>query len=359
MQLGMDFAPEEDQGETTLQYELPIGVSVEESARLTRELSAIVQQQPEVTLVLATFGGGSGEEIHKGDLYIKLVGRKQRAVSVAQFEERLRKLFAGYRDVMFQIQQGGGGPGGSDAEQTIQADTLDDLARVANATVDDLKDVPGLADVNSDLRLTKPMVKIHINRGLTDSLGVDVKDIANEVNTYFGGTDASVFKSEGNRYDINLKGAPQYRLTADDIGRITVKTPSGEPVRLSALVEAETTVGPNVIKRYNRRYAASVYANVVGGYSAGEATKDIQAAFDRHAPTDGSMATVVTGNAQMMMESMGYLVEAIIIALIIVYIVMAIQFESFLHPLTVMFSLPWPLAGCLAFICLRGQPSIS
>ncbi|SHJ01136.1 hydrophobic/amphiphilic exporter-1, HAE1 family [Desulfatibacillum alkenivorans DSM 16219] len=353
-QLGMDFAPEEDQGETTLQYELPIGVSVEESARMTRELSAIVQEQPEVTLVLATFGGGSGEEIHKGNLYIRLVGRKERSVSVAQFEERLRDLFAGYRDVMFQIQQGGGGPGSSDAEQTIQADSLDDLARVAKAMVEDLKKAPGLVDVNSDLRLTKPMVKIQINRGLTDSLGVDVKDIANEVNTYFGGTDASVFKSEGNRYDIVLKGAPEDRMAPDDIGRITVKTSNGDTVRLGAMVDVETTVGPNVIKRYNRRYSASVYANVQEGYSTGQATQDIQAAFDRHSPSDKSMATVVTGNAQMMMESMGYLVEAIIIALIIVYIVMAIQFESFLNPLVVMFSLPLAFSGVFGLIWITG-----
>ncbi|MBI9074637.1 MAG: efflux RND transporter permease subunit [Desulfatibacillum sp.] len=352
--LGMDFAPKEDQSETAMQYELPIGVSVEESARLTRELSAIVQKQPEVTLVLATFGGGSGEEVHKGNLYIKLVGRKDRSVSVAQFEERLRRILAGYRDVMFQIQQGGGGPGSSDAEQTIQADTLEDLARVTTAMVRDLKAVPGLVDVNTDLRLTKPMVKIHINRGLTDSLGVDVKDIANEVNTYFGGADVSVFKADGNRYDINLKGAPENRLTTEDIGRITVKTATGEPVRLSALVDAEATVGPNVIKRYNRRYAAAVYANVVGGYSAGEATKDFQAVFDKYAPKDGSMATVVTGNTEMMMESMGYLVEAILIALIVVYIVMAIQFESFVHPLTVMFSLPLAFSGVFGIHLLTG-----
>lgn len=351
--LGQDFAPDEDQGQTNLAYELPIGVSTGESERLTKELTEIILEQPETVLVLATYGSGAGEEINKGQLFIKLLPSSQREVGLAEYEDRLRVLLAGYRDVIFQVQQDG--PSGADAEQTLVADSLEELALVSGLMMKKIKATEGFADVSSDLRLTKPMVKVRVNRDLADSLGVDIRTIATEINSFFGGSDVAVFNADNNRYDIRIQALSEKRAAIDDLSRVKVRSASGEQIRLGTLLNIKEEKGPNLLKRYNRRYAATIGINTVGDLSAGEAVETMKEIYAEYAPDDGSMALATTGNSEMMRESFQYLIEAIIMALIIVYVVMAIQFESFLHPFTVMGSLPLAFSGVFGICMVLGM----
>lgn len=347
--LGSEFFPNEDQGRFNISIEMAADASIESTLAFMKELSETVQQDPRVLYTYGNAGGGAGSAVYKGTLHVHLVDRKLRPSSGAIMREWREKL-AAYKDVDIKL----GNWGGSDLTLVIQGPTTEELARLGDEIKADLqREKRGLTDIVTDLQMNKPRINLELNRALADDLGVNVRTLSSELDAWFGGTTAGTFNDEGYRYDIRIRADEPGRNTPDKVLNTLVRTNGGELIRADGLVSPVMDMAPNVIKRYNRQRSIQIQANTEG-ISPGEGIRIMEEVFHRHAPQNGLFTMTPAGDSENMRESFGYILTGIVFAIVLVYMVMAVQFESFLHPLTVMFSLPLMTSGAFGFLYLMG-----
>ncbi|HPE37842.1 MAG TPA: efflux RND transporter permease subunit, partial [Spirochaetales bacterium] len=245
--------------------------------------------------------------------------------------------------------------GAADLDMTLVGGTPEQLVAISGKVIGDLKRDGRLTDINTDVRLDKPLLNLGLNRGRTDDMNLNVRDLSTEVQAYFGGTKAGVFKDGGYRYDIRLMAEPGLRSNTPDVEQVAVKNGSGRIVRVPGLVKVTETLAPNVVKRYNRQPSLGLSANVAKGFSTGEAMTLVRSTVQKHLPADGSVKVLATGRSKTQEQDFRRLFVALAVAIALVYMVMAIQFESFLHPFTVMFSLPLLTPGAFGLLFLAGN----
>lgn len=346
---GTGFMPTEDRGNFTIDFEMPNNFSIQQSMETASKIEKMVRNNPAVDYTLTSLGSGTGEEVYKGTMSVYLFNKSTRA-PISQVMSQIREELAVFRDVDYTL----GDFGGADMTMTLVGSDTHKIASVADRMVSDLKADGRLVDIKTDLRLSKPRINISINRGLADSMGVDIRKLSEEVQAYFSGTKAGVFKDKGYRYDIRLQAADFLRRTISDIERIPIRNGSGELLSIPDIVAISEGIGAEKIMRYNRQLSLTISANTTGNLSTGEGVTLIREFFKKNAPEDGSVSILVTGSSQRMAESFNSLISAIAMAVILVYMVMAVQFESFIHPLTVMFSLPLMTAGAFGSLLLAG-----
>ncbi len=345
--LGSEFYPNEDQGRFNINVEMAADSSIENTLAFLRELSEIVQQDPRVSYTYANIGGGAAASVYKGTLRVHLVDRKYRPSSSVMMREWREKLSV-YKDVDIKL----GNWGGSDLTLVIQGPTTEELARLGDEIKADLqRENRGLTDIVTDLQMNKPRINLKLNRALADDLGVNIKTLSSELEAWFSGTDAGTFSDEGYRYDIRIRADEPGRNTPDKVLNTLIRTSGDRLLHADGIVTPVMDLAPNVIKRYNRQRSIQIEANT-DGISPGDGIRIMEEVFYRHVPKNGLFTMVPAGDSENMRESFGYIITGIIFAIVLVYMVMAIQFESFLHPLTVMFSLPLMTSGAFGFLYL-------
>ncbi|MDR0765053.1 MAG: efflux RND transporter permease subunit [Synergistaceae bacterium] len=343
--LGTEFTPNEDQGYLQLNMELPADTSLEVTEQVMGEMIKVIEADPRVAYTYGVAGSGQGQEVYKGSLTIELIPKNQREPSNVIMGQIRRKL-AVFRDVDIKM----GGWGGSDITMMIQGPTSESLADIGEKIKSDLAENPrGLVDITTDLQMNKPRIDLELNRALADDLGVSVRDLSDELNAWFAGTTGGSFNEGGYRYTIRIRAEKELRDSPDKVLNTLIKTAGGQVIRADGLVTSRIGSSPNVIKRYNRQRSIEIGANV-DGISPGQGIAIMDDLFRKYAPQDGTYVMTPTGDSERMRESFRALTVALVFAILLVYIVMAIQFESFLHPLTVMFSLPLMTAGSFGFM---------
>ena len=345
--LGSEFFPNEDRGKFKIDFELPADASLQQTEAFLMEAGKLVRQDPRVAYTYGTAGSGQGGEVYKGTLNVELVARDQRP-PVSAIMGEYRKKFSVYRDVDITM----GNWGGSDISLVLQGSSSEELAQIGESMKADLlKESKGLVDITTDLRMNKPRINLAIDRNLADDLGISIRDLSTEIKSYFGGTNAGSYKDGGYRYDIRLRADAGDRNTPDKVSDIAIRGGNGSLVKLPGLITPQMELAPNVIKRHNRQRSLEIGANT-SGISPGEGIVQMEEVFKKYAPADGSVTMSPAGDTESMKESFESLVTALAFAIMLVYMVMAVQFESFLHPLTVMFSLPLMTAGAFGLLLL-------
>ncbi|HOO39356.1 MAG TPA: efflux RND transporter permease subunit [Deltaproteobacteria bacterium] len=355
--IGSEFVTESDEGNFLVRFELPTGTSIEQTDLRMHEMEQYLYSQKEVHHSFSAIGLGSAKEVNNGMFLVGLVDKHDRDASQREIMNRVRERFSTYEDSIISVEplsRAGGGSRNSDIQIVIKGPNLDELVVVSKRIVDDLKSQGVFMDVDTNLRITKPDIKVNINRDLADDLGVDVRSISNEIYTLFGGTDAAKFKDGGNRYDIRVKALPEYRMSPDNLDLINVRAPNGQLIDAANLINYEEGMGPNVINRYNRMRSVSLYANVKD-IPEGEGLARTLATVHKYVPQGGNWDIELSGNSQNMQESFGYLMHALMIAILIIYMILCIQFESFLHPFTMMLSLPLSMVGVFGALLASGM----
>jgi HAE1 family hydrophobic/amphiphilic exporter-1 len=349
-QIGKGFFPSDDQGTFSISVELPAGTSLEATERTLMKMDEIVRSNKSVEFTYSEIGTGMGQEVNKGNLYVDLVPKADRP-EVKTVMGQLRNELSGFREARISLATWGA----SDLDMTLVGGTPEKLFAISEKVMADLKRDGRLTDLNTDIRLDKPQLNIELNRGRADDMNLNVRDLSTEVQAYFGGTKAGVFKDGGYRYDIRLMAEGAMRENASDVGQVAVKNGSGQIVRVPGLVKVREVLAPNVVKRYNRQPSLGLSANVVKGFSTGEAMTLIRSTVQKHLPADGSVKVLATGRSKTQEQDFLRLFVALAVAIALVYMVMAIQFESFLHPFTVMFSLPLLTPGAFGLLFLAGN----
>jgi len=347
--LGTEFFPSEDQGRLRVQVELPADSSLEVTKSVVKDMVDLIQADRRVAYTYAVAGSGGGQEVYKATINIELVNRADRP-RAGIIMKQLREKLSRFRDADIKM----GTWGGSDIELVILGPTSESLAEIGEQIKNDLgHNARGLVDITTDLQMNKPRINLALNRSLADDLNINIRDLSDELLTWFGGDNAGSFNDGGYRYDIRIRAENDMRNTPAKVLNTLVTTMGGQTIRAEGLVSSSIGMAPNVIKRYNRQRSLKIGANVEG-ISPGEGILVMEEIFRKYAPKDGTYSIIPAGDSEDMKESFHYMSIAFIFAILLVYMVMAIQFESFLHPFTVMFSLPLMTAGSFGLLALTG-----
>ena len=347
--LGTEFFPTEDQGRLRVEIELPADTALEVTDTITKEMVDMISLDDAVAYTYGVVGSGVGEEIYKSTINIELIDRSLRPASTVVMR-RLREKLMRWRDADIKM----GTHGGSDINLIIQGPTSESLAEIGDMIKKDLAEhARGLVDITTDLQMNKPRINLTLNRSLADDLDVSIRDLSDEMLLWFEGDQYGSFNSGGYRYDITIRAEKEGRDSPDKVLKTLVTTQSGDIIPAEDILISKIGMAPNVIKRYNRQRSLKISANVEG-ISPGEGIVIMEEVFRKYAPQDGTYSIIPTGDSENMKESFAYMATALIFAILLVYMVMAIQFESFVHPFTVMFSLPLMTAGSFGLLALTG-----
>ena len=356
--IGKEFVPSEDQSQFLVRLEAPIDYSVDSTDQLFRKAEAIVKEIPEITRLYYSQGGGRFREVNKAVFMITLKPKKERKRSQQDIQAVIRKDLAqipGLKASAENISLIGGGQRNVPIQYSIRGTDLDALQKYAKQITTEFARLPGIVDVDTSLESGKPEVKVYIDRDKAADLGVNIATIAEAVNFLIGGeVDVTKYKDEarGRRYDVRARLDPGDRSSPADIGRIYVRSKDGRLVELSNVVQIQEGGGPSIINRVDRQRAVTVFANLEKK-PMGQAMAELDGITAGVLPSDFTAS--YKGQANIMQESFQYLLFAILLGVIMAYMVLAAQFESFIHPFTVLLSLPLSFIGAFGALWMTGK----
>lgn len=347
-----EFIPKEDRGEFTVLAELPTGTSLEKTMEVTASITEELREMPGVEMTFATIAGGSQGEVNSASIHVELIPRSERSYSQQEMMRYMRTRLQRYENVIIAVEpigNVGGGNGGRQAElqYVLQGPDLEKLNKTADTIVAKLKERPGFVDVDKSSRTGKPELHLEIDRQRAADLGVPVAAVAMAIRTLYAGEEVTELATDGDRFPIEVRMSEALRADPEQLLTLKVRSTSGVMVPMSSVVRVEYGSGPAKIERFNRERQITVMANL-DGVALGTGTTVIQE-IAAESMEEGVRAAL-TGNASTLKESVGYMLEAVLLALILVFLIMSAQFESFVHPLTIMLSVPLSFIG--AFLAL-------
>jgi HAE1 family hydrophobic/amphiphilic exporter-1 len=356
--MGKEFIPPEDQSRFIVRLEAPVDYSVDQADAMFRTAEDIVKQTPEVISAMYIQGYGRTVQINKAILLVSLQKKAERKKSQEQIKKELRRKFLeipGLKGTAEDISLVGGGQRNVPIQYSIRGLDLSALQSYTRQIVGEFAKLPGIVDVDTSLEAGKPELKVFIDRDKAADLGVSVASIAEAVNLLISGeVDVTKYKDEqrGRRYDVRVRLNAADRMNPDDLGKIYVRAKDGRLVELANLVRIQEGGGPSVINRVDRQRAVTVFASLEGK-PLGQAMNELNAIAEKVLPLD--YIPKYKGMAETMGESFQYLMFALILGIIMAYMILAAQFESFLHPFTVLLSMPLSFIGAFGALLLMGK----
>lgn len=355
-----EFLPVEDQSEFNIRVKAPLGASVQATDELLERIRAVVQPQPWVTYTFTTIGSDELQRVNEGVMYVKMLEKGQREIGQLEAMQWARSNLAGLKGgariaVEVVPRVSGGGRKNSDVQLEVRGPDLDRLEQVARAVQDHMSRTPGYADPDTSYEKNKPEVSVSIKRDRAADLGVDPMAVATTIRALIGGVNVTKFRAEGDRYDVAVRLLEPFRNRPSDVEMLTVKNVRGQLVRVQNVATAEVRAGPVQIDRFNRTRQITVLANLQRQHKVlGEATSELTRIVESMDLPPG-YSYGFAGQADTMKESFDSLLFALFMAVVIIYMVLASQFESFIHPFTIMLSLPLSLVGALGALVLADQ----
>jgi HAE1 family hydrophobic/amphiphilic exporter-1 len=240
----------------------------------------------------------------------------------------------------------------ADVQFSIRGPELETLDRIGRRMIERLSEVPGFVDLNTNLDLDQPQLYVEVDRERAHDLGLDSGTVYETVYTLIAGREIGSYTTEGKRYDVRIKVLPDQAGGEEDIGALMVRTPSGEMVRLDSVVNIRHGMGAISINRAGRERSMILSANLEG-VPLNRAVETVQEMLAEELPTGYHART--TGQAMEFAEASASLLFAMGLAILIVYMLLASQFNSFIHPFTIMLALPFSLVGALAALLVTGH----
>ena len=326
----------------------PEGSTLDYTDRYMRQAEAVYQQVPDVKSFFSAVGlgfGGPGR-VTDGFMFVLLKPYGQRHLSQQQIVQMLFPRMLGIPGVLaipINLPSLGGGFG-SPVQFVLQADTYEDLQRAIGPFMMEAQKLGYLLNMNTDLKLDKPQLEIAIDRDRASALGVSVSDVGNTLQTLLGGREVTRFKRGNKQYEVMLQVRPQDRSSPASIDGLYLRGREGLG-QMASLVKVQEKVAAKELNHFDRVRSAIVSANLPPGVTIGRALSDLQGIARRTLPA--GMRTDLSGESREFVESSGGLYWLFVIALVFIYLVLAAQFESFLHPLSILFSVPLAVFGAL------------
>jgi HAE1 family hydrophobic/amphiphilic exporter-1 len=364
--VGTEFFPQTDAGRLFVSIELPLGATLEETGRIASRVEEIVTQLPEVETVYTSVGAegygmnfGSSDGTEQASLSITLKDSSERQRSDQELAEIIRAQVASIAGAEIQVSavdalmsSMGGSSQGISLE--IRGDDLDVLRSLADEVAGVVANVPGTREVTTSFSEARPEVQIKLNRAKASSLGLSAAQVAQTVSAAVSGTTATRYRVGGDEIDVVVQLAEGQRENLDDLKGLLITSPLGVHVPLRDIAELTVVAGPRSIERDNQVRVVSVSAEVLGR-PLGSVSADIAKSLEGMNLPEGYTLDF-TGQYEEMTDAFSGLGLALALAVLLVYMVMAAQFESFLHPFTIMFSMPLAAIGVILALLFSRTP---
>jgi multidrug efflux pump len=363
--MNREFVPAQDQSRVFIRLQTPVGSSVDYTDRMLARVEEFLQTRPEMERYFAAVGGFGGGDVNTAVAFVTLKRPRERPVdpqvghrlSAQEFMGLARRelnAIPGLKAIMQDLsQQGFTAQRGFPIELSLRGPDWDRLAEHAGTLMDRMKATGLVTDLDTDYQVGMPEVKVIPDRQKAADLGVSMETIGDTVNVLIGGARVARFKDAGRRYDIRVRLLAEDRAKPDDIRRLLVRTSTGGLVHLGDIVEVIEKPTLQVITHQNRQRAIGIFGNVAAGASQAEVLKVVQG-IGREILPDG-YSLILSGSAQVFQESFASLLFALVLGLVVAYMVLASQFNSFVHPFTVLLALPFSLTGALLSLWIGGQ----
>jgi hydrophobic/amphiphilic exporter-1 (mainly G- bacteria), HAE1 family len=356
----MGFIPSQDIGQINGQTEMSQGLGYESLVEHQLAVMRIIQADPNVKSFTSSIGGGGGPgggTSNGGRFSIELKPRDQRSLTADQVIASLRPKLAGVPGVRVFLTNPpvinlGGRQARAQYQFTLQSGDTDELYPAATKLEDRLHALPGLVDVSSDLLLTNPQVNVALDRQRIAALGLTADQVESALNNAFGSRQVTQIYAPNNAYQVIMRVAPEYQRDAGALSLLYVRTAEGRQVPLSSVTRVETGVGPLSVNHTGQLPSVTISFNLRPGVALGDAVTQVEQAAQTELPA--SIATSFQGSAQAFQDSTRGLGVILLMAIFVIYIVLGILYESFIHPLTILSGLPSAGLGALATLLLFG-----
>ncbi len=363
MFVGKNFLPVDDQAQFEINVRAPEGYTLSATSALAERMATDARKLPGVTDTLVTIGGGQQQVVNVANIYIKLAPIEERSAAQQDLMLRARSEIIGkYLKEMPQLRTSvnpvaafsGGGFRNADIQFVIGGPDLDKLTKYAENMLAKLKKVPDVVDADSTLVTGKPELRVVIDRARAGDLGVRVGDIAQSLNTLVAGQKVSTFNAGIDQYDVRVRAIGQFRANAEGLTRMLVASQKLGWVSLDNLVRIEEGTGPAAIDRYNRQRQVMVTANTKPGGSQTAVIAKLNE-FAKEENMDTAYRTSLAGRSKELTRAGTYFLLAIVLSFVFMYMVLAAQFESFIHPITILLTLPLAIPFGIVSLLVTGQ----
>ncbi len=355
--LKFTFIPEQDNGNIKLAVELPIGSTLQETQAELDALDAQVLALPGIASTFATAGGGVQEEVHKGELLINLVPLKERGFNQSELKTYLRGAIKPRSGVSVTVQDiaavGGGGARTQAVQFNLRGDNWEQLIASAEKIKAAMQQNPGLVDVDMTFRSGKPQYDVEVDRERAAALGVPAASLGTTLRAFLGRDKFGDYREGGETYEIKLALPSATLASADALGKLTVRSTTGQLVELRNIASITPADGPVQIDREAQKRQITMLANLASNYALSDAITFLNTTAEKELPK--GVIYDFEGNAKELGKSVAAFGSALLLGIILIYMILAAQFESFIHPFTIMMSLPFALIGAIGGLLVTGQ----
>ena len=343
------FLPSEDQGQLSATTETLEGTSYDMMLQHQREAAAIVQQDPNIQDFMSAVGGGRGTT-NQGRLFMHLKPRAERPLDADAVARELTAKLSAVPGLRVYIQNPppiniGGKQSKSLYQFTLQGSDITQLYQSATELEAKLHNIPSLADVTSDLQIKNPQITVTIDRARAAYYGLDANTVENALYDAYGARQVSTIYTPTNQYWVVLELLPQYQRDLSALNMLYLTGRNGDPVPFSSLATITPSVGPLSVGHAGQLPAVTISFNLAPGVSLGDAVADVQKAANATLPS--SITTSFSGTAQAFQDAQSGLLGLLALAILVIYLVLGILYESFIHPLTILSGLPFAGFGAL------------
>jgi HAE1 family hydrophobic/amphiphilic exporter-1 len=360
MKVPKNFLPYDDESQFEVNFRASEGTSLEATGLLGTRIARDIQKLPGVVSTLTTVAGDAKRTENLGSVYVKLSDVKDRKESQQQVMNRVRKEVLPkvadqkLRTDVSYVNAFSGGVRNTEIMFVVNGPDLTRLAEISEALQKKLAQVPGVVDLDSSLIFGKPEIGVTVARSKASDLGVSVADVAETLRILVGGEKASAFDDGGEQYDVWLQARPEDRTDRSTLRRFNVPSVRLGGVPLNDVTSARPGTGPSEINRLNRRRQVTIFANMLPGYSSQKAI-DALVRESNAMNLDPAYTTRFVGRSKEQGRAAQNFLLAFGLSLVFMYLILAAQFESWLHPATILVALPLTIPFALLSILLFGQ----
>jgi hydrophobe/amphiphile efflux-1 (HAE1) family protein len=357
--LPSEMMPAQDQSMMLLRFKLPVGTAIGVTDAKMKIIEDYLLTMKEVDSIFSAVGGFGGDAVNQGMAFVMLVDRDKRKLSQEQMIKKLRgefkKKVPGMETVVQDLSlRGFAATRGFPVEFIVQGPNWEKLTAVTNDLMDKMRSDGFTTDVNTDVQSGMPEVQLTPNREKLAAHGISVQTVTNVINSLVGGSIINGDYQKGrHRYEVEMRLVSNQRNKIPDLDKIELRNNRGYTVKLSEVVDRTVKPSLMLISRLNRSRAITVYANAAPGHSQKEALQETQNLAKKILPPGYTFKMI--GSSQSFQESFQALIVALMLGILVSYMVLASQFNSFIHPITVLMALPFSFSGAFIGLALGHQ----
>ena len=349
--LKREFIPPEDRGFFPTFVIAPEGATVSYTDQYQRQVEAILDRTEDIEGYFSIVGFGGGP--NRGIIFTRLTDWSERDRSVQDVLNEVMPQFMGIPGVFAFASNPPAFGWGNPVQFVVQHPNFDSLSKAMDVFTNRARQIPGLVNVDTDLRVNKPQIDVQFDRDRAEDAGVAIRDVAGTFQTLLGGRRVSTFTRDNKLYDVMVQLEPADRATPSDMSGLYVRGREGQLIQMSALIQADENVGPRQLNHFNRVRSFTLTGGLAPGTTLGEALDSLNAAASEVLPR--GTTTALAGESRELEESGSALYFAFGLALLVVFMVLASQFESLVHPFTVLLAVPLAVTGALLTLALAGS----